>query len=82
MLLDWYQSRGRDLAWDQVAATRPKSPDDPADPAYDFRRADEMARQTLQLLGERRRIDGYVEIGTTGRYASVLRKRLQLTGRT
>ena len=41
----------------------------------------EMARQTLELLGERRAIDGYVEIGTTGRYASELRKHLQLTGR-
>jgi SAM-dependent methyltransferase len=40
----------------------------------------EMLRQTLDLLGERRAIDGYVEIGTTGRYASVLRKSLKLTG--
>jgi FAD/FMN-containing dehydrogenase len=40
----------------------------------------EMARQTLQLLGERRRINGYVEIGTTGRYASALRKHVELTG--
>jgi SAM-dependent methyltransferase len=40
----------------------------------------EMLRQTLQLLGERRAIDGYVEIGTTGRYASVLRKNLKFTG--
>jgi len=41
----------------------------------------EMLRQTLQLLGERKRIDGYVEIGTTGRYASVLRKRVKIAGR-
>ncbi len=40
----------------------------------------EMARQTLELLGERRTLDGYVEIGSTGRYASVLRKHLQLRG--
>ena len=40
----------------------------------------EMARQTLELLGERRDIDGYVEIGSTGRYASVLRKHLRLRG--
>ena len=40
----------------------------------------EMARQTLELLGERRDIDGYVEIGSTGRYASVLKKRLRLRG--
>jgi SAM-dependent methyltransferase len=41
----------------------------------------EMTRQTLSLLGDRRRIDGYVEIGTTGRYAGALRKALQLNGR-
>jgi FAD/FMN-containing dehydrogenase len=41
----------------------------------------EMARQTLQLLGERRRVDGYLEIGTTGRYISTLRQHLQLSGR-
>ena len=40
----------------------------------------EMARQTLALLGERRELDGYVEIGSTGRYASVLRKALRLRG--
>src|SRR5262249_43762856 len=38
----------------------------------------EMARQTLELLGERRAFDGYVEIGTTGRYLSELRKHLAL----
>jgi FAD/FMN-containing dehydrogenase len=41
----------------------------------------EMLRQTLQLLGERKRINGYLEIGTTGRYASVLRKRVKVAGR-
>src|SRR5262245_27456048 len=41
----------------------------------------EMAQQTLQLLGERRGLDGYVEIGTTGRYAGHLRRALQLNGR-
>jgi SAM-dependent methyltransferase len=40
----------------------------------------EMARQTLELLGPRRTLDGYVEIGSTGRYASVLRKQLDLRG--
>ena len=40
----------------------------------------EMLRQTLELLGERRDIDGYVEIGSTGRYAGVLRKHLRLSG--
>lgn len=32
----------------------------------------EMARQTLLLLGDRRTVDGYLEIGSTGRYASAL----------
>jgi len=41
----------------------------------------EMAQQTLQLMGERRGFDGYVEIGTTGRYAGTLRRALQLNGR-
>src|SRR6185436_3685668 len=40
----------------------------------------EMARQTLELLGERREFDGYLEIGSTGRYASELRKHLRLRG--
>jgi FAD/FMN-containing dehydrogenase len=40
----------------------------------------EMLRQTLELLGERRHFNGYVEIGTTGRYASVLRQSLRLGG--
>jgi FAD/FMN-containing dehydrogenase len=41
----------------------------------------EMLRQTLELLAERKRLDGYIEIGTTGRYASVLRKRVKIAGR-
>jgi len=40
----------------------------------------EMLRQTLELVRRGQAIDGYVEIGTTGRYASVLRKHLRLTG--
>lgn len=40
----------------------------------------EMARQTLQLLGQRRQINGYVEIGTTGRYISELRKHVRVEG--
>jgi SAM-dependent methyltransferase len=40
----------------------------------------EMTRQTLQLLGQRRDIDGYVEIGSTGRYVSHLRKHLRIRG--
>jgi SAM-dependent methyltransferase len=40
----------------------------------------EMSRQTLELLGERRDIHGYVEIGSTGRYISELRKHVRLDG--
>ncbi|MFC3532242.1 FAD-binding protein [Vogesella facilis] len=40
----------------------------------------EMTRQTLQLLGERRRFLGYVEIGSTGRYLSQLQHALRLQG--
>jgi FAD/FMN-containing dehydrogenase/SAM-dependent methyltransferase len=40
----------------------------------------EMARQTLELLGDKREVDGYMEIGTTGRYASELRKHLSFDG--
>jgi SAM-dependent methyltransferase len=39
-----------------------------------------MKRQTLQLLNGRARIDGYVEIGTTGRYVSTLRKDIRFDG--
>jgi FAD/FMN-containing dehydrogenase/SAM-dependent methyltransferase len=40
----------------------------------------EMRRQTLQLLGGRTRVVGYVEIGTTGRYVSALRKDIRFDG--
>lgn len=40
----------------------------------------EMARQTLQLLGDRKSFDGYVEIGSVGRYISELRKHLTVSG--
>jgi SAM-dependent methyltransferase len=40
----------------------------------------EMTRQTLELLGTRREFDGYIEIGSTGRYLSHLRKALALRG--
>lgn len=39
----------------------------------------EMARQTLELLGDCRQINGYVEIGSTGRYVSELRKHLEIS---
>src|SRR5258708_3870037 len=40
----------------------------------------EMRRQTLHLLSGRTRVDGYVEIGTPGRYASALRKDIRFDG--
>lgn len=40
----------------------------------------EMARQVLQLLGSKTQIDGYLEIGSTGRYISELRKHISLSG--
>lgn len=41
---------------------------------------DEMTAQTLELLSPTRRIDGYLELGSTGRYASRLRTKLELHG--
>nr|WP_294942833.1 methyltransferase domain-containing protein [uncultured Mucilaginibacter sp.] len=40
----------------------------------------EIARQTLGLLGDKQQINGYVEIGSTGRYISRLRKEIKVTG--
>ncbi|GAA5163480.1 FAD-binding protein [Viridibacterium curvum] len=40
----------------------------------------EVLAQTLQLLGERRNISGYIEVGTTGRYISALRRRIRFRG--
>jgi FAD/FMN-containing dehydrogenase len=40
----------------------------------------EMSRQTLALLGDRRTFDGFLEIGSTGRYLSDLRRHLDLRG--
>ncbi len=40
----------------------------------------EMAGQTLQILKDRRQVDGYLEIGSTGRYISALNKHLTFTG--
>lgn len=40
----------------------------------------EMANQVLQLLGNKKNINGYLEIGSTGRYISELRKHITLSG--
>jgi SAM-dependent methyltransferase len=45
-----------------------------------FKQKQEMRRQTLELLGERKTFNGYVEIGTTGRYVSILRRDVRFSG--
>ncbi|MES2864966.1 MAG: methyltransferase domain-containing protein [Bacteroidota bacterium] len=40
----------------------------------------EMSNQVLQLLGDKKNINGYLEIGSTGRYISELRKHISLSG--
>jgi FAD/FMN-containing dehydrogenase/SAM-dependent methyltransferase len=40
----------------------------------------EMARQTGILLGQRKPIRGYVEIGTTGRYVAALKREINING--
>ena len=44
------------------------------------RQKTEMASQTVDLLGTRRKLDGYMEIGTTGRYISRLQSQVELKG--
>jgi len=44
------------------------------------RQKTEMARETMELLGSARTIDGYLEIGTTGRYISKLKYSVKLSG--
>jgi SAM-dependent methyltransferase len=39
-----------------------------------------IKNQTLQLLGTRTQLNGYAEIGSTGRYISALKSAIQLTG--
>ncbi|MBI3549608.1 MAG: class I SAM-dependent methyltransferase [Elusimicrobia bacterium] len=41
---------------------------------------DEMARETIEFIGKSATIGGYLEIGTTGRYVSELRKRVRIKG--
>lgn len=47
-----------------------------------FKQKKIMVAQTLQLLGERRQFNGYLEIGSSGRYISRLRKKIKITGTT
>jgi FAD/FMN-containing dehydrogenase len=45
-----------------------------------FKQKKIISEQTFELLGERHSIDGYMEIGSTGRYFSALKKRLEFSG--
>lgn len=40
----------------------------------------EMSNQVLKLLGNKKQINGYLEIGSTGRYISELKKHINLSG--
>lgn len=44
------------------------------------RQKTEMVRQTLELLGPSPRINGYMEVGTTGRYIGKLQSSAELSG--
>src|SRR5262245_8538426 len=41
---------------------------------------EEMARETAELLGPLSSVNGYVEIGTPGRYVKALRRRIRISG--
>ncbi|HKZ36502.1 MAG TPA: hypothetical protein VJ184_02550 [Chryseolinea sp.] len=45
-----------------------------------MKQKDEMARQTLELLGEDTTYDGYLEIGSSGRYLDYLEERVTING--
>ena len=45
-----------------------------------FKQKEEMVNQTLRLISGKDQIDGYIEIGSTGRYISALKKRINVTG--
>jgi len=45
-----------------------------------FKQKDEMARQTLELLGEGTTYDGYLEIGSSGRYLDYLEEKVKIKG--
>jgi SAM-dependent methyltransferase len=40
----------------------------------------EIAKQTLRLLGDRKMVDGCLEIGSVGRYVGAIRKKVRLKG--
>ena len=45
-----------------------------------FKQKDEMAKQTLELIGEETTYDGYLEIGSSGRYLDYLEERVTIKG--
>ena len=45
-----------------------------------FKQKAEMTRQTLEILGARKKFDGYAEIGSKGRYYGGLAANVELTG--
>lgn len=45
-----------------------------------FKQKDEMAKQTLKLIGKGTEYDGYLEIGSSGRYLDYLEEKVTITG--
>lgn len=77
-------SSGDEAAYRQVQRQLPSIKPFHADLTYAlpslFKQKKEMARQTIELLGSKRSINGYAEIGSTGRYISELRKHVDVSG--
>lgn len=46
-----------------------------------IKQKDEMAKQTLELLGEGTNYDGYLEIGSLGRYLDYLEEKVEINGK-
>ena len=45
-----------------------------------FKQKDEMARETLELIGQGTSYNGYLEIGSSGRYLDYLEEKVTITG--
>jgi SAM-dependent methyltransferase len=45
-----------------------------------FKQKDEMARETLELIGQGTSYNGYLEIGSSGRYLDYLEEKVAITG--
>ncbi|MBL4586023.1 MAG: hypothetical protein JKX84_03050 [Flavobacteriales bacterium] len=46
-----------------------------------FKQKDEMAKQTLELLGKESSFNGYLEIGSSGRYLDYLEEKVKISGK-